>query len=400
MTSIRLKFRSSIVKGKEGTIHYQVIHRRKAKYIRSDNQLFPNEWDDEYHRVIITGNDERSKYLHHIQEKVNWDIKQLQRIVNGKDQNGLDYTVEDIVSAFVQATPAESVFSFIQGQINRLKQQNKLRTAEAYTSTLNSFRKFREQEDLYFESMDSNMMELYESYLKDKGLVRNSTSFYLRILRTVYNQAVESEYTTDKKPFKHVYTGIDKTVKRAIPLTYLRKIKHIDLRNQPDLELARDIFLFSFYTRGMSFVDIAYLKKSDLKNRIVTYHRKKTGQRISYQWEKQMEEIVSKHRNNESKYMLPLIKDDNQDERKQYRLALKQINRKLKKVAEKVGIHIPLTMYVARHSWACIAREQSIPISIISEGMGHDSEMTTKIYLTTLNTTVVDQANKKILRIL
>ena len=96
---------------------------------------------------------------------------------------------------------------------------------------------------------------MYEAYLKEKGLVKNSTSYYMRIWRSVYNLAVEQGYTTDKKPFKHVYTGIDKTVKRAVPFKIIKMIKELDLSFEPQLELARDIFLFSFYTRGMSFID-------------------------------------------------------------------------------------------------------------------------------------------------
>ena len=86
--------------------------------------------------------------------------------------------------------------------------------------------------------------------------------------------------------FRHVYTGVDKTVKRAIPIKSIKALKEMDLAMNSALDFARDMFLFSFYTRGMSFVDMAYLKKTNLQNGILTYRRRKTGQELSIKWEK------------------------------------------------------------------------------------------------------------------
>ena len=207
------------------------------------------------------------------------------------------------------------------------QRQKRGRTAEGYTSTMNSFIQFRKNEDLSFEAFDSELMEMYEAYLKEKGLVKNSTSYYMRIWRSVYNLAVEQGYTTDKKPFKHVYTGIDKTVKRAVPFKIIKMIKELDLSFEPPLELARDIFLFSFYTRGMSFIDMAHLKKSNLQNGILTYSRKKTGQRLTILWEELMQEIVDKYKDDSSEYLLPILRYCDINDRKQYKLRAKQIGR-------------------------------------------------------------------------
>ena len=158
------------------------------------------------------------------------------------------------------------------------------------------------------------------------------------------------------------------------------------------------MFLFSFYTRGMSFVDMAYLKKSDLKNGMLSYRRKKTGQQLHIRWERCMQEIVEKHPNTTTEYLLPVITDPAGSDRKQYENALHLVNRKLKKVAEMAGLSVTLTMYVARHAWASTAKCKNIPLSVISEGMGHDSETTTQIYLASLDTSVIDEANKLILK--
>ena len=303
------------------------------------------------------------------------------------------------VKKYIKPASEQSLSNFMQGVICQLKQLGKIRTSETYTSTLASFMKFRAGQDIILCDIDGNMMMQYEAWLKGKGICPNTTSFYMRILRAVYNRAVENELTEQRYPFKHVYTGIDKTVKRAMPLKAIRQIKGLDLANNHKLDYARDMFLFSFYTRGMSFVDMAYLRKSDLKNGIITYRRRKTGQLLTVKWEKCMEDIIAKyHSNHATRYLLPIITNPMVDERTQYHNAISRVNIALKEVARLAGLHIPLTMHVARHCWASVARSKNIPISIISEGMGHDSEATTRIYLASLDTSAIDRANSLILK--
>lgn len=285
------------------------------------------------------------------------------------------------------------LFTFMQAQVERLRLAGKNRTAETYAATLRSFRRFRQGEDVRLEQITPELMEAYEGYLRASGLTPNSTSFYARILRAVYNRAVEQGLVEDCKPFKHVYTGVDKTVKRALPFELLKEIKALDLRERPTLAFARDMFMLSFYLRGMSFIDMAFLRKSDLRSGYITYRRRKTGQQLIIAWTEDMQDILNRYPSNPTEYLLPIITGDAIN----YRNVGYNINHNLKRVAAMVGISVPLTMYVARHSWASAARQLGIPISVISEGMGHDNEATTRIYLASIDTRVVDRANQLIL---
>ena len=296
-------------------------------------------------------------------------------------------------------TKETSLFSFMHDVIAQLKQLGKIRTSETYTATLKSFMVFRKEQDIPLDGITSDLMLLYEAHLKARGVRMNTISFYMRILRAVYNRAIEKELTPQNNPFRHVYTGIEKTVKRAIPIKEIRVLKKLDLSLKPSLDFARDMFLFSFCTRGMSFIDMAYLKKSNLKNGILTYRRRKTGQELTIRWEKCMTEIIAKYPKNETDYLLPIIRRQG-NERKQYDNALHLVNYHLKDLSDILKLQRPLTMYVARHSWASAAKAKNIPLSVISEGMGHDCEATTQIYLASLETSVVDQANKMILELL
>lgn len=296
-----------------------------------------------------------------------------------------------------QTSSAKGFASFSLNQIARLKKLGKPRTADKYTCALNSFMRFRQKREIPLREMNAHLMMEYEVYLKSAGLCPNTTSFYQRNLRALYNRAVAQGLTVQRHPFKYVYTGIDKTPKRAVSLKEIRRIHDLPLASQSVLDWARDLFLFSFYTRGMSFVDMAFLKKKDLCNGVLSYRRRKTNQQLFIRWEKRMQAVVDKYDTGDSPYLLPIIRNSGGDEWRQYVNASHLLNKKLKLIGDEVGLSVPLTMYVARHGWASIAKSKNIPLSVISEAMGHDSEKTTRIYLASLDTAHVDWANHVIL---
>lgn len=397
MASIKIKFRPSTVEGKKGGLYFQIIQNRVIRQMNTDYKINAYEWDAEIESVVVSG--ARANILCSIRERMEWDLSRFERIVRQLEQERRKYTADDVITLFHKVTKETSLFSFMHSVIIQLRQLGKIRTSETYTATLKSFMEFREEHDVPLDGVNSDLMLLYEAHLKAKGVRMNTISFYMRILRAVYNRAVEKELTPQKYPFRHVYTGVDKTVKRAVPVKVIKALKELNLSMKSSLDFARDMFMFSFYTRGMSFVDMAYLKKTDLQNGILTYCRRKTGQRLTVKWEKCMEEIIKKYPSNSSTYLLPIIKEQG-NERKQYDNALHLVNYRLKDLSGMLKLQRPLTMYVARHSWASVAKVRNVPLSVISEGMGHDSEKTTQIYLASLEASVVDKANKMILELL
>lgn len=412
MATVKAKYRLHAQEGREGTIYYQIIHKRVARHITTGYHIFNEEWDCKKHKVITTASYGRENALTAIRNSIAWDMKRFDAIITELENGDKEFTADDVASKFrAQADNGHSLFRFMESVIAKLKQQGKARTSETYTSAMNSFRRFLQsrmpggnvgnvtETDFLLDDMDSDTITAYELYLKNNGVSPNSSSFYMRNLRAVYNRAVEDDLTAQRFPFKRVYTGMEKTVKRAVPLKTVRKIKELDLSTFPSLDFARDMFLFSFYTRGMSFVDMAYLRKTDLKGGILSYRRRKTGQRLFIRWEKCMQEIADKYDTSHSCYLLPIITPTaDVDERNQYIRTGHNVNRSLKIIGLRLGLPLPLTMYVARHAWASIARSKNVPLSVISEGMGHDSETTTRIYLASLDNMAVDKANSLILK--
>lgn len=282
--------------------------------------------------------------------------------------------------------------------ISQMNAKGKSRVSETYASSLKSFMNFTGNGGIMLKEITQDKIFQYELYLKGRGVCANTSSFYMRNLRAIYNRAVENGFVSQSYPFKNVYTGVGKTIKRAISLDDMRKLKSLDLSYSSKMCFARDMFLFSFYTMGMSFVDIAYLKKSDVSYGILSYRRRKTGQQLFVKWESLMQDMVDKYMDAGSPYLFPIINDFNSDSRRQYIRQLHSVNRSLKDIGEILGLPLPLTMYTARHTWASIAYSKNIPVSIISQGMGHVSEQTTRIYLASINQNEIGKANRKLLK--
>lgn len=399
MATIKLKFRPSSTGGKKGILYYQIIHNRKVRQVKSAYRIYPEEWNEAESTVVEADGTSGRDRLQMIRDNVGWEMERMRDMIRMKDRDGDEYTADELAREMGRLKPCQSVFRFMAAQAERLNKMGRQGTAKTYTSTLNSFRRFRQNADMSFLSVNADTVERYEAWMLDCGLVRNTTSFYLRTLRTVYNQAVEQGLTADRNAFRRVYTGFDKTSKRAVLLDTVRKIKRLDLSAFPKLDFARDMFLFSFYMRGMPFVDIAFLKKKNLKDGMVKYQRRKTKQTLCIEWEKQMQTIINKYKQKTigTEYLLPIITTGGGSERHQYRMAQQRVNRALKKISRMIGLSVPITMYVARHSWASAAYRMKIPLAVISEGMGHDSEKTTQIYLASLDSSQIDKANKRIL---
>lgn len=398
MTSIKVKFRASNTNGKEGTLYYCLIHQRLVRWISTDYHLYPNEWNNKDACVIIKKQTEREAMLRLIQSKVDWEIKQMRSIIHETDDT-VD-SIDELAGILRNLPPCQSVFSFIESLITKKEKMQRFGTSNNYLYAYHCFREFRGGVDLTFSQMTADMMEMYEGWLKNRGLRQNSIANYLRTLRTFYHKATEQKLTTGNDIFAHIQTQSVQTRKRAISIHEIRKLEKLSLPEKSFSALTRDLFLFSFYMRGMPFVDMAFLKKTDLRCNMLTYSRHKTNQTLSIAWEQPMQAIVDKYKNQtlDSPYMLPILTGYETDTYKKYKNVEQHVNRCLKKIGAMIGLKIPLTTYVARHSWASIALHIDIPLATISEGMGHNSYSTTQIYLQSIDVATIDQANRKIIK--
>ncbi len=402
MATIKLKYRPSAVSGRGGSLFFQVTHRRQVRQISTGLRVGEEDWDAAAGSIVRVNDvgSERAVRLSGVKAALRKQYNGLLAAISCLERRGAAYTAGDVMEAFFAPRPAEGLVTFARGLIGELRKIGKKAAAKRYGTTLNSLLRYTDGEEVAWADLTQTFMSGFEEYLNRRGLCRNSTSFYMRNLRAIVNRAVERGFEVAGNPFRHVYMGVDRTVKRAVCLDVIRRIRDVDLAGHPSLDFARKVFMFAFYTRGMSFVDIAFLKKSDLRNGVITYSRRKTRQQLMVRLEPETRRIIESFGKSETAFLLPIIKDEANDAEQQYENAYFRINRNIQKVGAMLGLDTKLTLYVARHTWASIAQSNNVALSTISKAMGHDSEKTTVIYLQSLDTSSVDKANSDIIRMM
>ncbi len=393
MATVKVKLRPSSIEGKAGVIYYQITHNRKTQQITTKLRVQPLDWDANEEKLV-----QDAPNYSIIQNRIDSDTTLLRRVVLDLDSSGMKYTVEDVINRYKSPQNHILVLDYIRTQIEQLRATNRLGTAKNYEKTMCSFGEFLGDIQLPLLALTEQVITDYNAFLVQRGLVRNSVSFYMRVLRAIYNKAVRQKLIEQQHPFAEVYTGIDHTRKRAISESIIAQLHRLELEAGSPLTLCRDIFIFSYCTRGMAFVDIAFLRKTNLQNGVICYARRKTGQLLNVRIEPSIKRIIDRYADSNSPYIFPILTSlDTAEAYEQYQIALNTHNRLLGRLSEILGCGCKLTSYTSRHSWATAARNHNIPISVISQGMGHTSEQTTQIYLTMLENSVIDDANKEII---
>lgn len=403
ITSVRLMLnKSRRLNNGSYPLVFQVIHDRRKKLIYTGYHVKEENFDELEEKIV---NDEDVVSTVTDIAKVNCELRKIRNRIHTRirrlEQTKGSFTVEDILSHCIHKNLKQQFYllRYIDTQIERKKTLKKDGTAAAYKSTRSSLGKFLNNSNIRMSEIDLRFIRRYEDFLHNSGVTDNTVSYYLRNLRTLYNQAMTDGYLPQGEyPFIKAQTRPAKTVKRALVRKDLQTLANLELEDTPKLNFARDLYLFSFYAQGMAFVDIVLLKKSDICNGVLAYSRHKSKQLIRIAVTPQMKEVMDKYAT-EGEYVFPIINDKDSSEYKQYRLALARINRYLKKIAAMVEIETSLTTYTARHTWATLARDCGAPVSVISAGLGHTSEETTRIYLKEFDVSQLDKVNSMVTKL-
>jgi len=287
-------------------------------------------------------------------------------------------------------------FQWMTFQISELENTKRFKTAQGYRNCLRSFSAFCNTKKISLKNLSPKLIAGYQQFLLSRRLCLNTVSFYMRILRAVYNKAVKAGLAEPQDLFSGVYTGIAKTEKRAIHVDNIRHLKSLELHDRHGLAFSRDLFLLSFYFRGMAFVDLAKLKKDNVQNGVLRYTRSKTKQDLRVRVEPCAKEILDRYACQLSDRLLPII-NPFETSAKTYDNALRLYNKHLSQLSKMMFLQQPLSSYVARHSWATLAKKSGVDLAVISESLGHNSIITTQIYLDSLDHDRIDDANSRVI---
>ncbi|MBP1593187.1 MAG: site-specific tyrosine recombinase XerD [Bacteroidetes bacterium] len=385
-------------KTKEGKhpLVIQLLHQRKKKIIFTPYQLSKNSFDQKNGLVRVRKN---SFYSYEINQYLADSIFKFNCIISDLKDKNIDYSLDDILRIYQTNQSEGCMLSYMRTLILTMKKEGRMGTANAYQSALNCLERFLyPNNEILWGNITAGWVNKYVSYLKTLNLKANTINFYLRIIRAVYNKALSEGFAPANalSPFRNVVIRKAKTQKRAIDKDIIQIIYNADLSHDYNLEYVRDLFFFSFYCRGMPFVDMAHLKYANICNNTIYYSRHKTKQLLQIKIVAPVQSLINKYANS-GEYIFPILGSDDKTSYKQYRNGLKHYNNNLKRLSSYLNLPVSLTSYIARHSWATIAKFSGAPVSVISEGLGHCSENVTYTYLASLDPSIVNNVNDMII---
>lgn len=378
-------------------VYLQIIYRRKVARIPLGVRIAENEWNDKDSSIQIPpdAQPDRVLLLHAMKEKLKEKQEYLLSLARFLEA-GNNLSVSNLLLACKEHEKKLSLHAFMTQLSTRFSEQGKNATSHHYRTTLNKFSLFQEGKETSLNEINETMMKQFEAWLVAESLAPNTVSFYLRTLRATWNKAVGNGLIDNgPSPFAKVNTRVEKTPKRAVEEKIITKLANLTEKElpSPSLLFARDMFLFSYYARGMSYIDLAFLKKGNIKGNMLVYKRRKTGQELKIRLLPEMKAIINRYASRSRQYLFPILNDN--ATYRNYESALRLQNKQLKIIGEVVGA--VLTTYVARHTWASIANQKGVPIELISKGMGHSSEKVTRIYIALLDNPRMDHANEVVI---
>lgn len=267
-------------------------------------------------------------------------------------------------------------------------------TAANYVTALHSLLRYLEAGDISLRCITADMLLGWQRWMLGNGISLNTISCYMRSMRSVVNRAHDGRTPL----FKKVFTGRTRTVKRSVKSCDISRLLALPLCEGTHDFMVRDIFLFSFYCQGMPFVDVAFLRKEQLRDGYIQYTRHKTGQTVRIAENPSISGILSRYMRDDAPYVFPIIQTpDPKEAFRQYRIQLSGYNKALHRLGKMADIDTRLTSYVARHSWASIAFHNNVDLPVISQAMGHTDTTATMIYIRELDSARMDEANRVVI---
>ena len=384
---------------------YPIIYRLSHNHLTipiSSGYTVPKEaWDEKYHKIrpSFKGFENVTRVNNHLQKTRG---KYMDIVTQLKDKEEISFmSIKDIKDRLVVSISEMTFYQYTEKQIADQRKQGRLGNARSYENTLREVKNFRKNKDIGFMELNYGFLRKLEASYLGRGLGENGLAVHMRTIRAIYNKAIK-DGIIDKEayPFDRYSIKTKPTQKRAIPLEAIQKIVALSFDEDNPLFHVRNMFLMSFYLMGAPFVDLAFLKRSNVVDRRVQYKRQKTGRFYDIKISENLMPIISYYlkRKKPDDFLLPVIKRERPIEQyKDFLWAQKRYNKRLKEIAKLAGIEEKLTSYVSRHSFASIANNMAVPVTAISEMLGHQKLTTTQVYLAGLSKDTIDDYNEKII---
>lgn len=204
-----------------------------------------------------------------------------------------------------------NIYNYIFTQSQSLKHEKRISQARNFLSLLANLKLFAEGKELYFQDVDKEYVRHYADWLKQTGITDSTQSFYLRSFRAILNKAHDDGLIESTSGWFHeVNTSVinpAKTSDGKLNRDLILQIESLDLADNRNAALVRDMFMFGFYCGGMELIDIANLEYANVRNGLLTYNRRLKGLERKVVVGKQAKKIIKRYHGNSDKYLFPLL---------------------------------------------------------------------------------------------
>lgn len=379
-------------------------HDRTTKFVALGLSVEPHYWDKDA-ELVLPNCSERITLQSQIDTTLSVYRKRIQRL------EALDIPVnfDTLFETNKNHHAGITIENGFKAEIERLESLGKINSAIKHKYTLQVLNGYKPI-TMALEAIDIDYLKGLELYLRQRGNKDNSIATRFAIFKAIYNKAVkEGKVTVKQNPFSLFQVGSlwAKTRKRAIDKDDIQRLIDLKIADSHKTEyqrLAKDLFLFSYFTAGMNFGDIARLRYKDIVKGRVNYSRHKTQKLLSFQLVPNALRIIEKYSKDshaQEDYIFPILncREHTTPQQVFNRLhkVLRKVNRELKTLGEQIGLAMPLTTYVARHTYATVLKRSGVSVALISESLGHSDLSTTQIYLDSFENSQIDAAMQHLL---
>ena len=397
--------RSEIIyKNGKSPLAIRFTHQRTHKLVSLSISVEPHYWDKEAEMLTADCPDRAI-----MQGRIDSALTEFQKKIKRLEALDIPVNFDTLLGVKTAHTAAITIEQGFNEEIERLESLGKIHSATKHRYALQVLEGYKPT-SMTMEAIDLDYLKGLELYLRKRGNKDNSIATRFAIFKAIYNKAVkEGRIETKQNPFSLYQVGSlwAKTRKRAIDKEDIQRLIDLEITEGHTTEyrqLAKDLFLFSYFTAGMNFGDMARLRYKDIIRGRVYYSRHKTQKLLSFQLMPNAMQIIGKYtRDNHAQddYIFPILDRAGHKTAQQIfnriHKVLAKINRELKVLGEQIGLEVPLTTYVARHTYATVLKRSGVSVELISESLGHSDLSTTQIYLDSFENSQIDEAMRHLL---
>lgn len=363
-------------------IYIRVTAGSKTKLIKTGFKIQPNHWSEN-----------TVKKSHPLAAVINAKIYDL---ISEIQRNAADAELNSRPFILELTAKNKKSHSLIQYIFNKAVEYEKLKKPVMVAKCKKMVKELKNVfNEIYFHELNIEKVNILNAYMVKNGNTNNTIHSKMKFYKQLVEMAIKDKTHLGDNPFKELKIKLIQIHKDKLTIDEMERIVNLPLDGE--LDLARDIFMFSYYCKGQRFSDCITLERKHIKDGRIFFITDKVGKAVSVQIHSRLQAIINKYP--KGKLLFPYIKDPVSDPFERLRkvsIFNVIVNRNLKVIAGLAGIDKKLSTHIARHTFASQLMTVTDSIHVIKEALAHSDYRTTQIYLKSLDNSFLDKEMEKL----